>query len=85
MLGYFNPHPHAEGDWKAVEFHKIQLISIHTLSQRVTDIQAHEVYENDISIHTLTQRVTKRPVRYTAARFISIHTLTQRVTLRHET
>ena len=54
----FNPHPHAEGDLKVLTHCINKIISIHTLTQRVTYLDTHSHNIEQISIHTLTQRVT---------------------------
>ena len=57
------------------------VISIHTLTKRVTKLDAEKHIVIDISIHTLTKRVTF-PWKVTINKSkISIHTLTKRVTL----
>ena len=56
-------------------------ISIHTLTQRVTQTMVVWFFIGNISIHTLTQRVTEGfTLKDGEAEMISIHTLTQRVT-----
>ena len=56
------------------------MISIHTLTQRVTLQSRPGQWQRHISIHTLTQRVTRSPGWRRVYHVISIHTLTQRVT-----
>ncbi len=56
------------------------MISIHTLTLRVTAAYNGFVAIREISIHTLTLRVTSRELGVFAKLDISIHTLTLRVT-----
>ena len=80
-MTYFNPHPHAEGDIDNKCADGLgDGISIHTLTQRVTNWIIYITCQSDISIHTLTQRVTDIKNVLVDALNISIHTLTQRVT-----
>ena len=55
----FNPHPHTEGDMAPPHIRSSPfLISIHTLTRRVTIEQPSMEINLSISIHTLTRRVT---------------------------
>ena len=57
------------------------MISIHTLTRRVTQKDYSTVDIDVISIHTLTRRVTERIGGMEVDINISIHTLTRRVTM----
>ena len=56
---YFNPHPHEEGDFCKGLFTPREIISIHTLTKRVTVVRTSPYILDLISIHTLTKRVTQ--------------------------
>ena len=54
----FNPHPHAEGDCFFYLVGILGLVSIHTLTRRVTQPSRWHRQSCTVSIHTLTRRVT---------------------------
>ena len=56
------------------------MVSIHTLTRRVTLSGIVHDLNTDVSIHTLTRRVTKLAEFYPYSVLVSIHTLTRRVT-----
>ena len=56
------------------------MISIHTLTWRVTETAVLQLNILNISIHTLTWRVTDPRTFLSIGMVISIHTLTWRVT-----
>ena len=62
---HFNPHPHVEGDSKSiVPLNQERMISIHTLTWRVTKAIVDKMGADTISIHTLTWRVTEKEVKW---------------------
>ena len=55
---YFNSQPHEEADAKREVFIRIMLISTHSLTKRLTAMDATGVSESHISTHSLTKRLT---------------------------
>ena len=56
------------------------MVSIHTLTRRVTKRSAQKSRVDGVSIHTLTRRVTELSRKPFCLLQVSIHTLTRRVT-----